>query len=970
MTKSKKYSLRFILTGLFTLLMLSVGGVIGTLNYTQISRLLLSASDKIYDRVAEEVVLNYYKTYSPVFNSLKLLSHSSLSTSASFKERLAYIGVLSTALNTEESITAVQVGYENGDFFIVRKLNTDALKTQFNAPERAVFLAENTDVDKTGAIVLSKVYLDVNLKVVKLGEDEITDYDPRIRPWFNQASSIAKAIAPYYFFFMHEVGTTITMKMHQSETVIATDLTLKNISNSLMKSKMTSGSEMYLVTSNGTVIASSNKGEELVKDTQGKVILKNINELPSLVLTDVLTKDLFKEQKLSFRSEGKLWQGAVKKIGKLGGNDLYLLAFTPVKELLNDAIEIGLKSFYLLIVIIMLALPVVWFISKRMSVAMQSLAAEADKIMHFDFSASTISKSKIKEVDELSNAQNLMKSSLSQFISLINSLAIEKNFDSLLEKITSETLKASQADAVATYLIDDESKLKVDSLKSIDEYSVNKSCLPDFTVSADDSVTELFNSKDCKYVKHNSKDDTQWQSLAAQLNIEVIKVVLLPLRNRQSEFMGIIALVYDYNDKETDSLQQQSFSFIQAFSKFAAVSLESKQLLKMQEDLLDAFIKLIAGAIDAKSPYTGGHCQRVPEIAKLLAKAACDSDDSRFSDYSLTDDQWQELHIASWLHDCGKVTTPEYVVDKSTKLETIYDRIHEIRTRFEVLKRDAEIEHWKAVSNGGDIGELNEALKQTIQELNEDFEFVATCNQGGEFMQQEKIDRLNKIADKRWMRTLNDRSGVSWEEENRMKKTPEKTLPVEEHLLSDKPEHIIERLESEKIPDNNQWGFRLDVPKFKFNMGELYNLSVKAGTLTGEERYIINGHMIQTIKMLDELPFPAHLKEVPAIAGGHHESMDGKGYPKRLSKEDMSLTARMMAIADIFEALTASDRPYKKAKSLSVSLKIMSDMRDRNHIDGDLFDLFLGSGVYLKYAEKYLSNEQIDIVDIEQYLSS
>ena len=970
MTKSKKYSLRFILTGLFTLLMLSVGGVIGTLNYTQISRLLLSASDKIYDRVSEEIVLNYYKTYNPVFNSLKLLSHSSLSTSTSFEERLKYVGVLSTALNTEDSVTAVQVGYDNGDFFILRKLNTDSLKKQFSAPEEAVFLAENTDVDKAGSILLSKVYLNQSLKVIRRGEGVITEYDPRIRPWFTQASVIPRAISPYYFFFMREVGTTITMKMHQSETVIATDLTLENISNSLMKSKMTSGSEMYLVTSSGTVIASSNENEELIKNTQGKVILKNINELSSSVVTSGLSKNLFKEQKLSFKSNGKLWQGAVKKIGRLGDENLYLLAFTPVNELLKDAIDIGLKSIYLLIIIIMLALPVVWFISKRMSVAMQSLAGEADKIMHFDFSTSTISKSKIKEVDELSNAQNLMKSSLSQFISLINSLAIEKNFDSLLEKITSETLKASKADAVATYLIDDENQLKVDSLKSVDECSVNKSCLPDFTGSTHDGISELFNSKDCKYVKHNSKDDNRWQSLAEQLDKETIKVVLLPLRNRQSEFMGLIALIYDDNEHEVDSLQQQAFSFIQAFSKFAAVSLESKQLLKMQEDLLDAFIKLIAGAIDAKSPYTGGHCQRVPEIAKLLAQAACDSNDTRFSDYSLNEDQWQELHIASWLHDCGKVTTPEYVVDKSTKLETIYDRIHEVRTRFEILKRDAEINHWKAVSNGEDIDKLNETLKLTIQELNEDFEFVATCNQGGEFMEQEKIDRLNKIADKRWMRTLDDRLGVSWEEKNRMDKTPEQILPVEECLLSDKPEHIIERLDSEKIPENNQWGFQLDVPEFKFNMGELYNLSVKAGTLTGEERYIINGHMIQTIKMLDELPFPSHLKEVPAIAGGHHESMDGKGYPKRLSKEDMSLTARMMAIADIFEALTASDRPYKKAKSLTVSLRIMSDMRDRNHIDSDLFDLFLTSGVYLKYAEKYLSNEQVDNVDIKQYLSS
>ena len=390
----------------------------------------------------------------------------------------------------------------------------------------------------------------------------------------------------------------------------------------------------------------------------------------------------------------------------------------------------------------------------------------------------------------------------------------------------------------------------------------------------------------------------------------------------------------------------------------------------MQEELLDAFIKLIAGAIDAKSPYTGGHCQRVPEIAKMLAQAACDSSEKLFADYLLSDDQWQELHIASWLHDCGKVTTPEYVVDKSTKLETIYDRIHEIRTRFEVLKRDAEIDYWKAVSEGGDVDKLKISLQQTINELDDDFAFVATCNQGGEFMEDEKLIRLSEIADKRWLRTLNNRLGVSWEEAKRMDATPLQTLPTEERLLSDKSEHIIERLESEKIEKDNPWGFNLDVPEYKFNRGELYNMSVKAGTLTNEERYIINEHMVQTIKMLDQLPFPSHLKQVPAIAGGHHESMDGKGYPKRLTKDELSLTARMMAIADIFEALTASDRPYKKAKSLTVSLKIMSGMRDRKHIDTDLFDLFLTSGVYLEYAKNYLSKDQIDTVDINQYLSS
>ncbi|RDH81105.1 MAG: hypothetical protein DIZ80_13380 [endosymbiont of Galathealinum brachiosum] len=970
MTKSKKYSLRFILTSLFTILMLCVGGVIASLNYTQITKLLLSAADNIYDRVATEFVLNFQNTYSPVRNSIKLLSHSDISNSTTFKQRLGYIGLITEAMDTEDTITAMQFGYENGDYFIVRKINTENLKKKFSAPEDAEFVVDNTNEDDAGSILLSRVFLNKNLHVIKRVEDTMTTYDPRTRPWFKQASQEPHAIAPYYFFFMHQVGTTVTMKMYQSNTVIATDLTLENMSNHLIESKMTPASEMYLVTEKGLMIASTNTNDKLIKTIKDNVILKNVSESSNELLSYLVANNKYEEKKISFKYQGKYWQGVIKRVGALGGDDLYLLSMTPVRELLKDAVEIGLMSIYLLFVIILFALPVVWYISKRMSISMHQLGVDAKQIMNFDFSDSNSPKSKIEEVDDLAKAQGLMKSSLGQFMSLINSLVIEKDFESLLDKITVETLYASKAMAVATYLIDEEEiTLRVDSLKTGMGVNLDSKKLPVFSLESNEKISDLFISQECKYFQQNSNDDQCWVEFASQLNEPVINVILLPLRNRQAEFMGMIALIYPHSDEAAET-NQQSLSFIQAFSGFAAVSLESKQLLKMQEELLDAFIKLIAGAIDAKSPYTGGHCQRVPEIAKMLAQAACDSSEPFFIDYSLDDEQWQELHIASWLHDCGKVTTPEYVVDKSTKLETIYDRIHEIRTRFEVLKRDAEIEYWKAVSKGGDIDKLKISLQQTINELDDDFEFVATCNQGGEFMEDEKLARLSEISDKRWVRTLNDRLGVSWEEAKRMESTPEQKLPVEEYLLADKAEHIIERPDSEKIADDNPWGFNLDIPEYKFNRGELYNMSVKAGTLTNEERYIINEHMVQTIKMLDQLPFPSHLKQVPAIAGGHHESMDGTGYPKRLTKDDMSLTARMMAIADIFEALTASDRPYKKAKSLTVSLKIMSGMRDRKHIDTDLFDLFLRSGVYLEYAEKFLSQDQIDAVDITQYLSS
>ncbi|MBT9134916.1 MAG: 3'3'-cGAMP-specific phosphodiesterase 1 [Firmicutes bacterium] len=350
----------------------------------------------------------------------------------------------------------------------------------------------------------------------------------------------------------------------------------------------------------------------------------------------------------------------------------------------------------------------------------------------------------------------------------------------------------------------------------------------------------------------------------------------------------------------------------------------------------------------------------------MLARAAAASNEPEFIDYQPTDEDWEALHIATWLHDCGKVTTPEYVVDKATKLETLYDRIHEIRMRFEVLKRDAWIAYWKGRAEGGDGSTLAALRDELLTTLDEEFAFVARSNLGGEAMADEDLQRLAKIASRTWLRTLDDRIGVSWEEGMRQQRTPKPTsLPVEEKLLADKPEHLFERPASEQIPSDNSLGFKLQVPEHRFNRGELYNLGIKRGTLTEEERYIINHHIVQTILMLNRLPFPSHLQGVAEIAGGHHEKMDGTGYPKRLRREEMSLPARMMAIADIFEALTAVDRPYKKGKTLSEALRIMAGMCKSAHIDPPLFALFIRSGIYKNYAERFMLSEQVDLVDEE-----
>ena len=437
----------------------------------------------------------------------------------------------------------------------------------------------------------------------------------------------------------------------------------------------------------------------------------------------------------------------------------------------------------------------------------------------------------------------------------------------------------------------------------------------------------------------------------------------VPLLNRRQQLVGAMLLL---RRTPIDSAQ---ISFIKALTGSAATSLETRELIKAQKELFEALIHLIASAIDAKSHYTAGHCERVPEIAKLLARAACDDMSGVFKDFKLDDAEWESLHVAAWLHDCGKITTPEYVVDKATKLETIYDRIHEIRMRFEVLKRDAEIASLKAVANGADEERARALLVGELTQLDDDYRFVALCNEGGEFMAPDKVERLRQIANRTWLRTLDDRLGLSHEERERKSYAQPSVLPAIEKLLADKPEHIIERRAQDRLIDNGKWGFRMETPPNLYNRGELYNLSISRGTLAEEERYKINEHIMQTLIMLSKLPFPKHLRQVPEIAGGHHEKMNGTGYPKRLMKDEMSVLARIMAIADIFEALTAVDRPYKKGKTLSETIGIMSFMAKDAHIDADLFALFLRSGAYRDYAERYMQKEQIDTVDVERHLS-
>lgn len=381
----------------------------------------------------------------------------------------------------------------------------------------------------------------------------------------------------------------------------------------------------------------------------------------------------------------------------------------------------------------------------------------------------------------------------------------------------------------------------------------------------------------------------------------------------------------------------------------------------------DGLVESVARAIDAKSAYPIRHCTLVPELTMLLADKADQSNDTAFKDFQLDDEtKRRELRLAAWLHSYGKITTPEYLVDKRTKLEILYNRIHEIRMRFEVLWRDAEIVFWQQTQqNPENRAMYAEALKLKHIQLKDDFSFVAQCNLGTEFMDQNANDRLKKLARTTWQRHFDDQLGLSPVElEHRQASNTE--LPVTEQLLDDKPEHIIPH--NHKAAEDIKTGINLNQPEYGFNHGELYNLTIESGTLTKEERFRVNEHILTTIKMLESLPFPAELSNIPRYATTHLETMNGTGYPRGLTAEALSVPERIIMLANVFEALTTVERPYKKAKTLSVAIFILHQLVEQGLVDRDLFELFLTSGAYKQYAERFMAAEQIDEVDINKFL--
>ena len=516
-------------------------------------------------------------------------------------------------------------------------------------------------------------------------------------------------------------------------------------------------------------------------------------------------------------------------------------------------------------------------------------------------------------------------------------LSTEKDTNKLFELILEEAKNITNADGRTLYMVDEKGNLKFEIMRndSMDTIMGGTSGIdipfPAVPKYFDDGEPNLSNVSAYAAITGNTiniedayeekgYDFSGAKSYDKSSGYRSKSFLTMPLKNHENEIIGVMQLINatDNNTGEVISFSPEVQEQVESIASQGAVALTNKRLVEELKNLFESFIKLIATAIDKKSPYTGGHCERVPLITTMLADAVEKVDYGKYKDFSMTEDERYELHIAGWLHDCGKVATPPHVVDKGTKLETITDRIDTIKTRFEVLRRDAEIDFLKKKLelNGtanGEAKNLEKEYTEKLEQLNDDEAFIEKCNVGGEFMEKELQNRVLDIAN------------YDYEQQG------------------DKTSFLSEN--------------------------EVRNLNIPKGTLLPEEREIINDHIVITIDMLEQLPYPKHLKNVPEFAGGHHEKLDGTGYPKGLKADQMSVQAKMMAIADIYEALTAADRPYKDGKKLSMAMRIMGFMKNDYHIDKDLFEIFVKEGVYKTYAKDYLSKSQIDEVDKKALLS-
>ena len=898
--------------------------------------------------------------------------------------------LLRALVSVNPALYGAYFGLADGSFFQVIGFASDSHAAgRLGAPEAARFALRSIDGSRRGAG--EHWYFIAEDGSVLERRSNPSDYDPRSRPWYVDApgGGALGLTDPYRFQSSSALGVTLVRRIGAADGVVGVDLSLASLSEFVRRSVRDQPGGSLVLDDQRRILASAGR---LPADGGRAEPLTRLGESGQPFLAALQQRLAAGDRPELLEIGGRRYLLAVREVPLAPRLSYRVVSYAPLEHFAAPVLAVRDQIIALSTAALAIALPLAYGVSRRASRALDRLAEDSERVRELDFSGDTKVESMFYEIDVLGDAHRTMKHSLRErtealklardkLSSLVDSglaLAAVHDSDRLLASILLTGKRLANADAGTLYLATPRDSLRFALRTRDDGLPANEIPLHDPASGEPNqhfaSVHAALNRRTVVIDDLRSEDRFD---VSGALDFDeatgyyTVSQVSVPMIAASGELLGVMQLInaLDPDSGEPVPFDPEIVKFVEALAAQAAMALDNHHLLESQREMMDSLIRIIAGAIDAKSAYTGGHCERVPELAVMLAEAACAEEQGPLAGFSFADaDEWREFRIGAWLHDCGKVTTPEYVVDKATKLETLYNRIHEVRTRFEVLLRDARIEQLEARLSGTDAETCARRFDARAAQLQDDFAFVAACNIGGESISASCLVRLEHIAAQTWQRHFDDRLGLSHEEAARHAQSPAPSLPASETLLADKAHHRIER--PVPMADDPALGLNMAVPDLLYNLGERYNLSVARGTLTSEERFKVNEHIIQTILMLDRLPLPKNLQRVPEYASTHHETLTGTGYPRGLVAAQLSIPARIMAIADIFEALTASDRPYKEGKRLSEAVAMLAEFRDRGHIDHDLFALFLRRGVHLRYAERYLSAAQIDEVDVARFVDT
>ncbi|RSD31507.1 HD domain-containing phosphohydrolase [Vibrio pectenicida] len=948
--KKRHYSLSIHITSLFLVLTTLVGVVLISISYYHSQELLAVSAKELSNENSRKLESTFKVRAAPILTTLDFMA-----LSAVINEReppikaKRFLASANLIFERNQGLVALFYANEHGGFTMLRPLHDKPSRERFEAPPNASIMINFTKAEGLNEFH----FFDYDYNRIGYKKTNDNEFDPRVRPWYINAESDGeiRLTEPYFFYFLKTNGVTLSRRSPDGQEVVAADFTLSSLSDQIADLSLSKTTQVALFDTQFRPLAQHQTNIDL--DQEKETVQQAIQDsLFEPILNRHSTQTLYEV----IERDGKSWSVTLTPVWLNEHVRLLLAEAIPQEELLGDLLSMRNRQISVAIAMLVISFMTVWLVATKLSTPLQNLVQLTDNIARFDFKKTRYPKSLIREVSNLTESIELMEHTLHDLLRLLRETASNKDFSVLGKTITHQSFLVTRAETIVLFSVQE----KENSFDIV----ANHAIIP-FKIDINEFLKDTaWLEKDLRQgeIVHLNRSDNAFSRYID--NLYNSDVYFFPLLNRESQLVGVLLLGYE---RAITKEQSDKHAFLKELLSFAEIAKENIHQMQQQKDMMNAFIELIASAIDTKSPYTGSHCQRVPELTQMLTNVA-HKDKDYFPQFAMTEDQWEELNLAAWLHDCGKVTTPEYVIDKATKLETIYDRIHEVRMRFELLKVQAEVDYWQGLHNGGDAASLKKTLQATQTSLDEEFHFIAECNIGSEQMDESAIDKLKQIAQRQWKRTLDDQAGVSWIEKQRAgEKQP---LPVLESILSDKKVHEIPWSKGESPQDVWTEKFVLEPGKLKYHRGELYNLSIRYGTLNDEERFMINDHIIQTLTMLGCLPYPEHLKNIPEIAGGHHERIDGQGYPRGLSENELSIPARVMAIADVFEALTSSDRPYKKAKNLSESLKIMTHMATSGHIDPKLYLLFLEHEIDQKYAEMFLDSSQIVPVAREDYIKA